>query len=922
MLTACGGSSSGGDITPPDTNITKSPSSAASSAMAEFSFTATETEASFECSLDGSAFVSCTSPANYEDLTVGDHTFKVRAIDIAGNTDPTNAVYQWDIDLTPPDTNITKRPSSVMNSTLAEFFFTATEAEASFECSLDGSDFAGCSNPASYENLAEGSHTFKVRAIDIAGNADSTDAVYQWEIDTTPPGATITNDPFPKPTKLTEATFSFTATENSASFECSLDDGDFESCTSPVNYENLTADDHTFKVRAIDIAGNVDSIDAVYEWNIDITPPETNITNNPFPEPTKLTEATFSFAATEENTSFECSLDDDDFESCTSPENYEELTEGNHIFKVRAIDTAGNLDSTDAVYEWKIDITPPDTTITNDPFPQPTELTDAIFLFESEEADALFECSLDDGDFKSCTSSVNYENLTAGDHAFKVRAIDAATNEDPTAATYHWEIYSDDPLFSKQWHLKNTEQAGNDGIPGIVGEDINVEPVWSNCLESSCRGEGVRIVVVDDGLEIGHEDLKANVVPGKSYNYSDEGADPSLGSKHGTSVAGIIAARDLNGVGVRGVAPRAELVGYNYLMEQTDENEADAMTRDAADNHISNNSWGVPDYRGILFDSSALWRTAIDETGHKVGRNGLGVIYVWAAGNGHAGDFSDNSNYDGYANYRGVIAVGSVNNSGQRSIDSEQGANLLVSAPGGEDCKKHGVVTTDNTGSGGYSADDYTCFNGTSAAAPMVSGVAALILQANPELGWRDVHAILAHSARKNDPDQPDWKINGAGLHVNHNYGFGVVDAEAAVLLAKNWDYLGAEKKFSIQADNVNKPIGDNDGTSSDSILSVSSSGISQLEFVEIKFSAADHTYSGDLEIILVNVTTGIESRLSEKHKCDDRFGGCAPYDAWRFGSARHFGESADGDWQLIVRDKSSSDKGTFQSWGLTFYGT
>jgi len=133
---------------------------------------------------------------------------------------------------------------------------------------------------------------------------------------------------------------------------------------------------------------------------------------------------------------------------------------------------------------------------------------------------------------------------------------------------------------------------------------------------------------------------------------------------------------------------------------------------------------------------------------------------------------------------------------------------------------------------------------------------------------------------------------------------------------------LGAEKKFSIQADNVNKPIGDNDGTSSDSTLSVSSSGISQLEFVEIKFSAADHTYSGDLEIILVNVTTGTESRLAEKHKCDGRFGGCAPYDAWRFGSARHFGESADGDWQLIIRDKSSSDKGTFQSWGLTFYGT
>ena len=546
-------------------------------------------------------------------------------------------------------------------------------------------------------------------------------------------------------------------------------------------------------------------------------------------------------------------------------------------------------------------------------------------MFTATEADASFECSLDDNPFADCSSPANYENLLVGDHVFKVRAIDVAGNKDPTAATYFWEVYSNDPLFSDQWHLKNTGQAGNDGISGIEDEDINVEPVWNNCLESSCRGEGVRIVVVDDGLEIGHEDLKANVTPGKSYDYRDGDTDPTPNDPriigHGNSVAGIIAARDLNGVGVRGVAPRAELVGYNYLTEQNADNEVDAMTRDAASNHISNNSWGVPDGTGTLFESLAVWRTAID-TGHKEGRNGLGTIYVWAAGNGDAGPFRDNSNYDGYANYRGVIAVGSVNNSGQRSIDSEQGANLLVTAPGGERCDKHGIVTTDSTGSDGYSADNYTdCFNGTSAAAPIVSGVAALILQANPGLGWRDVHAILARSARKNDPSQADWTTNGAGLNVNHNYGFGVVDAGAAVSLAKNWSYLGPEKTFSIQDDNVNKEIGDNDGTFSDSILSVTSSGISQIEFVEIEFSAADHSYSGDLEIILVNLATGTESRLAEKHKCDDRYR-CMPYDAWRFGSTRHLGESADGDWRLIVSDKSSSDQGTFQSWRLTFYGT
>ncbi|MCF6235470.1 MAG: S8 family serine peptidase [Gammaproteobacteria bacterium] len=501
-----------------------------------------------------------------------------------------------------------------------------------------------------------------------------------------------------------------------------------------------------------------------------------------------------------------------------------------------------------------------------------------------------------------------------------------------------------DPLYSDQWHLKNIGQAGSDKNPGKVGEDINVEAVWNGCQENSCRGEGVRIVIVDDGLEIGHEDLKANVVLGKSYDYIDNDTDPSPSvtepsdeAIHGTSVAGIIAARDSNGVGVVGVAPRAELVSYNYLNAQTVMNESDAMTRDAAQNHVSNNSWGTVDGTGWLMDSPAVWRTAID-TGHRIGRHGLGTIYVWAAGNGYIGSFlgrpfiADNSNYDGYANYRGVIAVGSVTNSGKSSSYSEQGANLLISAPGGEFCDTHAIVTTDITGANGYNSgssnNDYddsnytACFGSTSAAAPMVSGVAALILQANPRLGWRDVHAILARSARKNNPSQSDWKTNGAGLSINHNYGFGVVDAQAAVLLAKKWVNLPSEKKYSTAKKDVNISIGDNDDTSVGSTLNVVSSGINNIEFIEITFRADDHAYSGDLEIILLNQTTGTTSRLAEKHECGGLFGCILPYKNWRFGSTRHLGESADGDWQLIVKDKADGDTGTFQSWKLTFYGT
>lgn len=352
-------------------------------------------------------------------------------------------------------------------------------------------------------------------------------------------------------------------------------------------------------------------------------------------------------------------------------------------------------------------------------------------------------------------------------------------------------------------------------------------------------------------------------------------------------------------------------------------------------NHVSNNSWGPIGNAGRLFDSSEIWRTAI-KTGHRIGRKGRGTVYVFAAGNGHLVSIlgipfiAGNSNYNGYANYRGVVAVSAVTHSGQRAFYSERGANLLVSAPGGEICETHRIVTTDRTGSEGYNSGllsndvdntAYTaCFGNTSAAAPMVSGVTALILQANPGLGWRDVHAILARSARKNDLSDSDWQTNGAGLQVNHNYGFGVVDAEAAVLLAKNWINLEPEKIFSTSVKQVNRKIGDNNGLSVASILSIESSDINNIEFVEIRFSADDHPYAGDLEITLTNLETETSSRLAETHICEENR--CTPYNNWRFGSTRHLGESADGDWQLVVEDKSTGDKGTFKSWKLTFYGT
>ena len=496
-----------------------------------------------------------------------------------------------------------------------------------------------------------------------------------------------------------------------------------------------------------------------------------------------------------------------------------------------------------------------------------------------------------------------------------------------------------DPLFSQQWHLRNLVQAG-----GSADQDLNVMPVWASCGDASCRGEGVRVAVVDDGLEIAHEDLRANVVSGASYNYVPGGdptnPTPSNGDDfHGTAVAGIVAARDDNGVGGRGVAPRAELVGYNLLQDATSANQADAMTRGADSVDVSTTRWGAPDGTGNLQGSDFNWRTGI-ETGIAAGRGGLGIVYVWAAGNG--GRFAtsktgvtlpvDNSNYDGQANFYGVMAIAALDPAGKKSSYSEPGANIWISAPGGESCRSgDGIVTADlmgRRGLNGGSAPDlpdprYTrCMNGTSSAAPMVAGVAALVLQANPALSWRDVKLILAESARRTDPEDADWirNDNGTGFWVNHKYGFGAVDAAAAVTLAKGWTPLPAMVTYPGDVATVNQRIPDGNDTGVSDTVTISGSGISQIEFVEVYFSAADHTYSGDLEITLTNVTTRTSSVLAETHLCACQ-GAEFAHDNWRFGTARHLGEGADGDWQLTVKDKHGKDVGTFQSWRLVFHG-
>jgi Cys-rich repeat protein len=340
------------------------------------------------------------------------------------------------VDTMPPETTITSRPSNPSNSSSATFEFTCNEEDCTFECQLNNGGWSSCESPSIYTGLSDGDYEFEVRAADSAGNVDQTPASYSWTIDTISPDTAITSRPS-NPSNSSSARFEFTCDEEGCTFECKLDDGSWESCTSPKDYANLQEGSHTFSVHAIDSAGNVDQSPANYSWTVDV-PPETSITSHPS-HPTNSTSAVFGFTCNEQSCTFACQLDSGPGEVCTSPKGYTGLLEGWHTFYVQAKDSSGNVDPTPDSYTWKIDLTPPTTTITSAP-PNPSNSSSATFEFTCNESDCTFECKLDDGQYSPCSSPKIYENLSEQVHTFYVYAIDSAGNVDPLPEFWTWRV--------------------------------------------------------------------------------------------------------------------------------------------------------------------------------------------------------------------------------------------------------------------------------------------------------------------------------------------------------------------------------------------------------------------------------------------------------------------------------------------------
>lgn len=438
---------------------------------------------------------------------------------------------------------------------------------------------------------------------------------------------------------------------------------------------------------------------------------------------------------------------------------------------------------------------------------------------------------------------------------------------------------------------------------------------------------------------------------------------------------------------------------------------------------IKNNSWGAPDtgvadgpgpeVAGRL--ENGLLKKGARQMAVEQGRNGLGTIFVTAAGNGRFTAPMDNSNYDGFANARESITVAALarvrtndNNAtgaDNNNLHSEWGANVMVSAPGGgayiggkgansrrndgervrtpnaanaaeirtiraQDMPNGAnpvtnLATTDwsindperpndtpyqpalygrNNGSNAtvdYIDKDYTrVISGTSSSAALVSGVVALMLEANPRLSWLDVQNILIRTARNHvsptsyaeDPtrDPPilrgldgldtldaddvividrDWKKNGAHIWFNHKYGAGIPDATAAVKAARDGILLPLQTEhiiLQVNPDSQEREIRDatlsgttvTPGPIVEIPFNVTALPNFSITHVQVKFDLIEGTFIGDLQIKLIS-PSNMESMLAEPHLSDST----DKLVNWTFNSLRHWGENGTGTWKLQLRD-------------------
>jgi kexin len=430
------------------------------------------------------------------------------------------------------------------------------------------------------------------------------------------------------------------------------------------------------------------------------------------------------------------------------------------------------------------------------------------------------------------------------------------------------ELDIQDPIFKEQWHLFNTLQAGH---------DLNVTGVWLKGI----TGNGSISAVIDDGLDFNSDDLKDNFFAPGSWDFNDPGPDPLprlFDDKHGTRCSGEIAAVRNNICGV-GMAYDSQVAGIRILSKPiTDEDEAVAINYHYQENDIYSCSWGPPD-DGQTMEAPGLLIQRAMVNGVQNGRDGLGSVFVFAAGNGAASE--DNCNFDGYTNSIYSVTVGGIDRYGAHPYYSEAcSAQLVVTYSSGHNDAIHTTDTGTNA-----------CYNGhggTSAAGPLVAGTIALALSARPELTWRDVQYLCVETAIPVNEDDGDWQNLTSGKRFSHQYGYGKVDAYRFVELAETWELVKPQAWYHSPWLSVQHaiPEGNQGLTSSYEVTEkmLEDANLQRLEHVTVTMNV-EHTRRGDLSADLIS-PDGIVSHLSTSRAHD---GASAGYDDWTFMSVVHW---------------------------------
>ena len=449
-----------GDIVAPETTIDSGPTMTRD-ATPDFAFSSGEAGSTFECAVDSGSFGACASPTTLATLADGQHVFAVRATDPAGNVDATPATKTFTVDTLGPQVAVTSPTLNQIVSGTINFAATATDTVGvtGVKWYIDEVEVASDYNGAPWTKtwnttaVADGSHKVFAKARDAAGNW-TTSAKFNFTIrNTVYSGLDTIIDSAPALTNDATPDFLFSATQPEATFECQIDNGSFEACTSPKTLPAQTDGSHTFSVRAL-ASGAVDSTPASQAFTVDTTKPAVSV-SSPVAGSTVAGVITLGANATDASavTGAKWFLDaievasDYDGAPWSRSLDTNSLTDGSHKLYAKARDAAGNWGSS-ATITFSVRNTPlPALDTTIDSGPGLTNDSTPDFSFSATRPGATFECKVDGGSYAPCTSPFTLPAQTDGGHVLSVRATEAGET-DATPATHDFTVDTTRPAVS------------------------------------------------------------------------------------------------------------------------------------------------------------------------------------------------------------------------------------------------------------------------------------------------------------------------------------------------------------------------------------------------------------------------------------------------------------------------------------------